>query len=460
MKVKDRLSFQFTFLFAILLLIVLMGIYLFVEHNRVKSFYNKLDDRSLIIAQFYLAEDNLSKETFKDVLKKFPQSLTDESINIYDEQFMPKFVPEDPIHWPRDVLKKVSQKNRIHLYKKNVLTSGLFYKDNSGNFIVMVSAIDESGNKDMYQLRWIVTFFFLASLSITFLMGRLFSRIALLPILKITDNLKIIRSSNLNERLNINTSKTDEIDILKITINQFLERLEQSFLSQKSFITHASHELRTPITTILGEAEIALMKDRNNESYKNTLQNIVKEAEGLSLIVNGLMDMIQTNLDNIEFNDLKIDELLWEISDELLNQNGPLDIKYDLTADHPKYVLQGNRQLLFIAISNIIKNALKFSNNKKIVCKIVHTSKGLNIHVIDYGIGIDQNEIEKIFDPFFRASNSFDYPGSGIGLALSQNIIKLHNGTIEVHSALNVGSEFHIFLPTYVLSNQPQKLKH
>ena len=99
MKVKNRLSLQFTFMFAILLLVVLTGIYLFVEHNRLKSFMNKLDERAVIVAQFYLAEDNLSKDIFKQVAKKFPQSLTHESIRIYDDQFNSKFTREDSISW-------------------------------------------------------------------------------------------------------------------------------------------------------------------------------------------------------------------------------------------------------------------------------------------------------------------------------------------------------------------------
>jgi nitrate/nitrite-specific signal transduction histidine kinase len=250
MKVKDRLSLLFTLMFAILLLLVLTGIYLFVNKSRIRTFYDKLDDRAFTVAQFYLAEDNLSKENFKGVLKKFPQSLSNEYIRIYDDHYKPQFIPENSVHWDINIIKNVIEQKKVHLSQGNRQITGIYYVDNSGNFIIMVSAIDESGINEMNELGLIMFFFFGASLIITFFIGRIFSRITLLPIVKITSNLKTIRSTSLNLRLPIKQKKTDEIDSLSLTINQLLEHLEQSFESQRSFIANASHELRTPITTM------------------------------------------------------------------------------------------------------------------------------------------------------------------------------------------------------------------
>jgi signal transduction histidine kinase len=445
MKVKDRLSLQFTFMFAVLLLVVLSGIYWVVNNNREKAFYNKLNDRAVTVAQFYLAEDNLSKENFEKVLKKFPQSLYQENIKVYNDSFRPQFIPEDSVHWDTTTLKSVIAQKVIDFSQGDRQVGGIYYVDNSGNFIIMVSAIDDGGQQQMSGLRLIMLFFFGVSLGITFITGRVFSRISLSPIIRMTNNLKAIRATSLDLRLPVDEKKTDEIDSLSLTINQLLEHLEQSFESQRSFIAHASHELRTPVTTILGEAEIGLMQDRQKDDYKLILKNIIKETERLSHIINSLMDLIQTNMSGHDVENIRMDELLWEIMDEL--PGCKVQLSYPVTGNRERYIIQGNRQLLFIGICNILKNAVKFSNNKPVECSLFYDAKGVHVVLKDEGIGIEEKDLQNIFQPFFRSNNGLNYPGYGIGLSLTQNIVRLHNGIIKVTSTLNKGSEFHLVFP-------------
>jgi hypothetical protein len=139
-------------MFAVLSFVVLTGIYLFAEHNRISTFYEKLDDRAFTVGQFYLAEDNLSKANFQDVLKKFSQSLPDETIRIYDDHFKPQFIPEGTIHWNPNVLKDVVSQKLVHLADEKRQSTGIYYIDNSGNFIIMVSATDNGGYRYMHDL--------------------------------------------------------------------------------------------------------------------------------------------------------------------------------------------------------------------------------------------------------------------------------------------------------------------
>ena len=229
MKVKNRLSLQFNFMFAVLLLVVLTGIYFFVENNKIQSFYNQLDNRAFTAAQYYLAEDNLSKENFKKVLKRFPQSLTQESIRIYDDNYRPRFIPEGSLKWDTAMLKQVERDKVFHSTRGDTQIAGLSYADNSGNFIIIVSAVDEQGLYMMHEVGLIIAFFSFFSLIGTFFLGRIFARMALNPIVKITNNIKKTRASSLHMRLPFNEKRQDEIDILSLTINQLLEHLEQSF---------------------------------------------------------------------------------------------------------------------------------------------------------------------------------------------------------------------------------------
>ena len=278
MKVKNKLSLQFTFLFAALLFFVLIGIYMLVDHNRKISFYDKLEDRALIMGEFYFREDNMTRENFKKVIQKFPQSLSNEIVTIYNDSYQPVFIKENTLHWNKDVIQDVITHKQVRFTKGRQQVAGIYFIDNSGNFIVIVSATDDTGRENMKTLSLIMLFSFLFSLIITFILGRIFATIALNPINKIIDKVKIIRATSLNKRLPIGKISHDEINQLSLTINNLLEHLEQSFQSQQSFIMHASHELRTPITSILADAEITLKNTRELEDYKSSISSIVKRS--------------------------------------------------------------------------------------------------------------------------------------------------------------------------------------
>lgn len=224
-----------------------------------------------------------------------------------------------------------------------------------------------------------------------------------------------------------------------------LEHLEQSFENQRSFISSASHELRTPITTILGEAEITLLFERSKEDYQATLSNIIKETDRLIMIINSLMELVQTDTANFELQPVPMDELLWEITDELGAEH--FDVDYDLPSNRAKYTVQGNHGLLLIGIKNILKNAVKFSAPHKVSCRIFCDEKGVNIIVRDKGIGISASDVSRIFQPFYRAPNALNYAGHGIGLSLTRNVLKLHNGDVNITSNIGQGTEFHIIFP-------------
>jgi len=447
MKVKDRLSLQFTLMFAVLLCVVLAGIYYLVGQNRQESFYTKLDDRALIMGELYLAQDNMSQESFKKVIEKYPQVLSHEIVRIYDANFKPAFIKEDSVSWSKDIIQQVIEKRKIHFSRGEQQISGLYYEDNSGNFVVIASAIDDAGYQNMKRMAWIMFFSFLASLIITFLLGRIFATIALQPISRIINNVKIIRATSLNQRLAVSRYRNDEINQLSTTINNLLEHLEQSFEAQRSFITYASHELRTPLTSILGNAEITLKNEREKEEYKTVLQSIVKESEKLNQLINSLLELAQANIDTNEPEVISLDEILWEVVDEWDGKPGQVKVEYNLPSEKARYTIQGNRRLLFIAISNVLKNAIKFSGDKEVYCSLNCNNNEAIIAIKDSGIGIDKSETENIFKPFYRAPNAAGHEGSGIGLSLADKIIRLHNGTIHINSVLNEGTTISICFP-------------
>ncbi|GAC1426754.1 MAG: HAMP domain-containing sensor histidine kinase [Flavisolibacter sp.] len=448
MKIRDKLSLQFTLISTFLLLIVLTCIYLFTSEYRKNNFHERLLDRAMINAELFLAKDNLSEEKFREVQTKYPQSLPEEIVHIYDEKNNPVFINVNAKQWPVEIIEGVRKKKTIYYSDGIRQTVGVYYIDNSGNFTVLLSAIDAYGLKQMHQLLLAMGAAFLISFLITLYTGRIFSKISLSPITGVVNEVKFIRSTSLHQRLKVKKGK-DEINELAVTFNNLLEHLEQSFESQSSFLAHASHELRTPFTSIIGEIEVVLSNNRTTHEYKKTLESVLTQSVKLNNLLNDLFELTQSNIDSSGFQQIRLDELLWQVKDEWANriQDSKIELQYNLPEDSRKLTIMGNDHLLFIALGNLIKNAIKFSNNNTIILKLSFHNDNAIISIKDLGIGISVHDTQNIFQPFYRGSNAVNYDGFGIGLSLAEKILRLHNATISVISQLNRGTEFLINFP-------------
>jgi signal transduction histidine kinase len=231
-----------------------------------------------------------------------------------------------------------------------------------------------------------------------------------------------------------------------------LSRLETAFEAQNNFISHASHELRTPLTAIIGEADLALSKERTAEDYQYSLRQIAQQAEKLQTLSKGLLALAQTGFDGKAdtWENVRLDQLLFDVKTDCAAILAGCQIQVgvdDLPADEESVSINGNYNLLKIAINNLVLNACKYSGNKPVNLRLLLEGGEAIIVVKDDGIGIPGDELKHIYNPFFRGSNTKAYEGYGIGMPLSNNIIRLHKGTIEVKSIVDVGTEVNVYLP-------------
>ncbi|MBC8033401.1 MAG: HAMP domain-containing histidine kinase, partial [Chitinophagaceae bacterium] len=215
---------------------------------------------------------------------------------------------------------------------------------------------------------------------------------------------------------------------------------------------NASHEFRTPIATILGEAELAISAPRTAEELKTAITIIHKQAEKMRHLSNNLLNLAQTGFDGKrqEWKMIRVDELMWNVKEsvEEITNSCSLYMRLDKLPESPEDLLvKGNEQLLKLAISNIVLNGCKYSGNKPVNLTIMKVEEYIHIVVEDEGIGIPQLELDHIFEPFFRASNSLKFEGYGIGLPLSLNIIRRHHGMIKVSSSEGRGTKVVVALP-------------
>jgi signal transduction histidine kinase len=264
------------------------------------------------------------------------------------------------------------------------------------------------------------------------------------PIEKVLEELKNINASDLSARLN-NTNNQDEINDLIIEINNLLTRLESSFERISQFSSDASHELKTPLTIIRGEIEIALRKDRSADEYKQSLKTSLDEVIVIEQTINDLLFLAKNEKDLIT-HDMK--EVLYfdEIIDESINEMknfaklNQIEIKFELV---DTIEFKGYSNLLKIAIKNLLKNAIQYSNPNSIIIVKSFKNDGLfNISIQDFGIGIARNEQEKIFEKFYRTdkSRNKNSGGTGLGMSIMKKIIDIHKGIIKIKSEENSGT--------------------
>ena len=241
-------------------------------------------------------------------------------------------------------------------------------------------------------------------------------------------------------------SNKDEINEMAETFNGMLDRIENAFISQRNFVSNASHELKTPLTSIIGELQVFLSRNRTSDEYKEALQSVLNDAQQMNELISGLLNLAYINSGNaIEKEELRIDELLIDIVEDLHREDGGLPVLLALDSlpeDPAMLIVKGNRALLTIAFQNLIRNGLKFSDNKPVTIRLYCIDENLVVTFTDLGIGIERENITNIFQPFYRTSKAREYKGQGIGLALVDKIRAIHHAFIHVESTPGKGTVF------------------
>lgn len=427
-------------------------IYIVSKNDIESEFYLRLSQRATIAAQAYLEADQLNIDIYNDIRIRHLMTLPNEKEVIYPIDATRK-VPLKTLDnsLPEGFYQQILKTKYAEFKKDGYYYTGLLFHDSKGDFIVVLSATDLYGFEKLDNLRnTLITAFFISILFI-FILGRVYATQALSPISKIIKEVNSIRADNLSFRLGTVNGK-DELAELSKTFNNMLNRLQISFDLQSNFINNASHELRNPLTAILGQTEIALNKARSKEDYLAILKNIELEATRLDFLVNGLLKLAKTDFDatGILIEPIRLDELILDIKkniDAAIPKNQiELDFE-ELPANEDAITLMGSESLLKVAFGNILENACKFSNNEKVTVKIFSDKHFISLTIKDQGVGIPEDEMKNIYEPFFRAHNVRGIEGFGFGLPLAYRIIKMHAGEIRVLSQINKGTLVKIKLP-------------
>lgn len=447
MNIAKKITLLFAILSAIIISLLSGFVWYFSNDFAFEDFYKRLEARVNIAAQIKLYED-ANNTAYAKMRNRYLERLPSEQEYIMLANEAPAKVDRElPISFYNRIKAGYVARYRI----ENHFYAGKFFKSGDNGYIVVVSANDPVGFRELKDLQRILIIGFFLSVILSFIVGWKFSNYMLMPLRNIIKSVKKIKAENLHLRLDVKKGN-DEMSQLAQTFNNMLNRLETAFETQNNFISNASHELRTPLTIISGEVELALKTVDDQQKQEKAFSKIKDEAERLEHILTSLLGLAQSGFNgkNQPWEEVRMDELLWEIKESVnqVHPNSKIEIDFSKLPDDEELLsLRVNKNLIKLAISNIVSNACKYSNENLVSISIESNANMLSIAVTDRGIGIPQTDIQHIFEPFFRASNTNDFKGYGVGLPLSLNIIRLHRGSIAIKSQEGVGTEIKVLLP-------------
>jgi len=438
----------------VILGLVCISVYYFSYTSRIDTIKTRLVNRAKTIGRLLNQSEVFSNEMIHRIDSATSFAMINKVIQAYDYKnnkiYSYSSSPGDSIRITEGILNKVRLTGDLYYTAKYKDVVAHHQNTNSG-LVIIAAGEDQEGKKKLAGLFRILLLSFLGGLSITVVVGYVFSKKLLYPIRKIADDVNDISAQNLARRINAGHT-SDELFYLTNTLNSLLNRLQESFDLQKRFIANASHELSTPLTSISSQLEVALQRERESEEYRQVMKSVYQDVLHMIKLTQTLLEFAKASdtSGGLHTALIRIDEVLFRLLSEVAKTNKIYSVLFEfnkMPAEENGLLVYGNEELLFTAIKNIVLNACKYSENHQAVVKLSIETEQLTVHVQDNGIGIPESELSNVFQPFYRVKENKIKEGFGLGLSLALQIIELHKGNINVSSVYGKGTTFTINLP-------------
>ena len=316
-------------------------------------------------------------------------------------------------------------------------------KDNQIRGYLLVAVSLEEASITIRNLLNILLLSYPITLILLFLVARIITGRSIKPILNIIETADKISQENLNSRIDLPKNK-DELQLLSQTINDLLDRIQNAVEREKQLTSDASHELRTPLAVIKGTLEVLIRKPRNQTEYLEKINFCISEVDRLNILVSQLLLLarFENHKQNIKHEEVSLNAIFLDVlsrySDKIKNKG--ITVKHHFSED---YTIKSDTYLISIVIGNLISNALKYSNeNGEISIDLSNDDTTIIVSIFDNGIGISKENINKVFDPFFRSEPN-EHPevkGTGLGLSIVRRICILLDIDIKISSIENSGT--------------------
>lgn len=453
MKLAVKINLLFTGIVSCILLGMAVLMFILSKENINRNFKQQIKTRAGRAAYFYGRLNNDSTNLLKSLDANSPPLLLNKNIGIYSEDYKELYEFHDQnvsALQPDTAWLFKAKNNGEYFLTRDKSEIGVFSFENG--LLVVVAAENILGTAYINDLKRTVIIYFPVAVIVTLLAGYLFSRTMIRPIKQTIRDVKLITSQNLSHRLFTGKGK-DELAELNETFNALLNRLEESFAMEKRFISNASHELSNPLTSISSQVEVALLQKRASAEYEKVLTSVLKDAQGLHQLVRNLLEIAKAGTHGlISLEKVRLDEVLIKAHSDVLRGNHHYKIELafpDLPEDENECMIFGNATLLHSAFKNIMENGCKYSPDNKTRVELIFKGEETEIKFSNKSEFLPSEEIERIFEPFYRSTNAGNQPGVGLGLTLTRRIIGLHKGNLTIDSYPSEGTFISVKLPTF-----------
>ena len=310
-------------------------------------------------------------------------------------------------------------------------------------------AVSYAHNQQVLSILMLLFFIGVPSITVVSLLGGFgIAKRSLMPIRKIITSAELISQGNLSERVPPTQTK-DELGELTDSLNGMLSSVEAAFTREKQFSSDASHELRTPVTVVRAYTETLIKEPGLTEEQRESLQTILTECIRMEKIISQLLLITrgQEKRYPIYIESIMLKAVVDSVSETMEEQLREKNIKF-VSHCSANLRIQADQSLLTQMLLNLVENAIKYGKEQGSISLTVKQNDETTIlSVKDNGIGIPVEALPHIFDRFYRVDASRNRNGSGLGLSIVKWIVETHQGTIDVQSKLDHGTEFVITIP-------------
>lgn len=435
MTLKNRILFLVSSLFTILFGLASTLIFVLYSNYRKEEFRERLEIKALSNIKLLVNVKRIDNQLLKIIDQNSINKLYDEKTLVFDSNFKLIYssIDDAKINWSIDDLKYLKKHQTFFKQQGDYEVYGVFYDTNDKDFYALISATDDYGKRKLVFLRYTLIISYLFFTVICWITTSFLVKKAMNPLGRFHQKIKNINENNLDTRIESKSNK-NEIALIANEFNFMMDRIEVSYEKQKEFTANASHELRTPLSRITSQIENEVADPETNFKSKTFLNTILSDVNQLTELISSLL--ILSKIDNQKKDNLqsnRMDEILFSAIEKLnatfpdfvilfeMEENDNLDTALEI---------KGNKNLLEIALSNVLKNACVYSDNKQAKIKISTKDNNLIIAISNTGKTIHKTEQKNLFQPFMRGKNATGTAGFGLGLRIVKRILTLHNATI------------------------------